>query len=206
MEIAGEIVKNFPGSLTATDKTRMAEQVFGIGLRSLSYLLKLAEENQEGILRLMYEVIRFNDTKVTKVDATNKAVESLIKLIYGAAHGVVKRMAFALGTPDLLATHQQILKNSDSAAKRLTVSTILIDHSIEFPTDFIGEANGRFKANGLASAILNHFVVQHLRIVPMKTSMKQMICAKLGIPFGSLELANLQTRMLELNPGKTDSN
>ena len=97
LEILGQVLKNFPGSLEASVKLEIARECFHLGLRSLSAVFEMIRLAQSDILSAMSEEIRHRHPKMTTLEIENRAKESLSGLLHVLSYGLIKRIANAVG-------------------------------------------------------------------------------------------------------------
>lgn len=69
LQILGQILKNFPGSLEGAAKVQIARECYGLGLRSLSMVLDLVRSNEEGVLELIMASLRDQHPGFTEPEA-----------------------------------------------------------------------------------------------------------------------------------------
>ena len=101
LEILGQVLKNFPGSLEALAKLDITRECFHLGLRSLSVVLQLVRSGQSEILNEMSHEIRLRHPDMATWEVGNRARESLIGIVHMLSYGLTRRVAKAVGSRDL---------------------------------------------------------------------------------------------------------
>ena len=87
MEIIGEIVKNYSGTLEGPTKSELIKLVYGIGLRSLKTFISLFEEHHEQLVSDIKHII----VKKNKVTA-DKINETVYGTIFGLASSISTKL------------------------------------------------------------------------------------------------------------------
>ena len=55
LEVLGQLVKNFPGSLKGSEKHDLIKESYSLGLRIISMLFGIFQENPEGMIDLVVD-------------------------------------------------------------------------------------------------------------------------------------------------------
>lgn len=76
LQILGQIVKNFPGSMSGDDKRRLVTECIGIGLRTLGSLFAILEASSESFVRMMIGMLKDVDPNLTNEELSKKARQS----------------------------------------------------------------------------------------------------------------------------------
>ena len=196
LEILGQVLKNFPGSLEGKVKLDIARECFHLGLRSLSVVFEMIRSDQSEILQIISEMIRKRNPEFTAAEVNNRAKESLTGLAHLLSYGMIKRVAKSVGSPDLSNTYKRLLGETETPAFRLINSALELDNSSEFPAIAIREVVSDFEKFPLPLSVLRHLVVSHFHLFPVDFRTKQSICATLKISYSSLQRSNPVPRML----------
>ena len=196
LEILGQVLKNFPGSLEASVKLEIARECFHLGLRSLSAVFEMIRLAQSDILSAMSEEIRHGHPKMTTWEIENRAKESLSGLLHVLSYGLIKRVANAVGSRDLFNTYERLMKESQTPAFSLINSALNLDNNSEFPFNLIRNMASEFRNAPLPLSVLRHLVVAHFHLFPVEFKTKQSICSTLDIRYSAIQKSNPVARML----------
>ena len=196
LEILGQMLKNFPGSLEASIKLDIARECFHLGLRSLSSLFKMIQAQQSDILGEMAQELRNRHPHLATSEINNRAKESLTGLVHILCYGLIDRIAKAVGSRDLFNTYERLLKESQTPAFSLINSALNLDNSSEFPDRLIRNVASEFQKTPLPLSVLRHLVVAHFHLFPIDFKTKQSISDTIGIRYSSLQRASPVARML----------
>ena len=196
LEILGQVLKNFPGSLEGTVKLDITRECFHLGLRSLSVVFEMIRSDQSEFLQLISEMIRKRNPEFTAAEVNLRAKESLTGLAHLLSYGMVKRVAKSVGSRDLSNTYKRLLGETETPAFRLINSALELENSSEFPVISIREVASDFEKSPLPLSVLRHLVVSHFQLFPVDFRTKQSICATVGIRYSSLHRSDPVSRMV----------
>ena len=194
--ILGQILKNFPGSLEGEVKLKIARECYHLGLRSLSAVFEMVRAEQVELLREMAEMIKKQSPSLTTLEADNRAKETLLGLAHVLTYSMVKRIALAVGSPELSNTFERLLVDSQTPAFRIINSALELDHKNDFPALFIRDTASEFEDSPLPLSVLRHLVISHFHLFPVDYRTKQAICATLDIKYSRLQRSNPVPLML----------
>lgn len=183
IEILGEIVKSYSGSLNGEIKNELIKNTYGIGLRTLKTIILLFEEDHEILVDGITKMIRKKNAI-----SEDKISEAVYGFVFGLASSIstdiVKRISKAVASKDLKKTYKRL---SDDKPENLAYQ--LIKHAIDL--DFQGGLNQNNiemlhkkldkENNKLTDSALKKLVLEHLYMYEASISVKTSICARLGI-------------------------
>ena len=181
VQILGQILRNFPGSLKGDVKLDLAKEAYALGLRTLSGILSIIEQNTGFLVGELAKVVR--ETNSTREERVEKATQLLCYITELVSFIVVKRVSWSVGSRHLVETYEDLLRESRSVAVRLVDLSIRLDHFATFPEHLILEVHQRVEGNLFAEMTLRQLVAQHLYLYPTEYRATQRVCAKLGIAF-----------------------
>ena len=196
MEILGQMLKNFPGSLTGPVKVEIARECFHLGLRSLSVVLEMIRDGQTDVLTEMSREIKERHPDLVQWQVDSKAKETLTGLVHMLAFGLIRRIAKAVGSKDLFKTYERLIEESKTPAFELINSSLSLDNKGSFPYSLIRELGSDFKDAPLPLSVLRHLVVEHFHLFPVDFKVKQSISTTIGIRYASLQAVHPRARML----------
>jgi predicted MPP superfamily phosphohydrolase len=200
MQILGQLLKNFPGSLEGGFKLRLARACRDLGLRILGSLVGLLQANQDSVAAEMVDRLRGDDRDVGSQELLKEVQATLFGLMHLMSYAVVRRVAVAVGSPHLGEVYDRILAESPSPFMTLVRGALRLDHGRGFPVEPIVAANDELAGNALGLIALKRMVVHHFYLFEEPISTKQQVCSKLGIPFH--RAVTVEPRMKLLSPSK----
>ena len=196
LEILGQILKNFPGSLEGSVKRDIAQECYDLGLRSLSVVFEMIQSDQTEIVAQISEMLRKRHPGFTTHEIDRRAQETLTGLAHALSYGMVRKIGRSVGSRELSNTFERLLGESPTPSYRLINSSLELDHNPDFPALSIRETAFQFEDKPLPLSVLRHLVVSHFHLFPVDFRTKQSICASLDIKYSSLQRSDPKPRML----------
>jgi hypothetical protein len=163
MELLGQVVRNFSGSLDGSRKVEILTCVFKLGLRLLH--IALAQ------LKSLYDTVRGSESQdEERQERIQKAVNDFIPLaarIYCDA--ILLTISRAVGVRDIEQAYEEAVQRvGDSCATLLVNLAIKLDHSRGFPLKTVEIGFRRLsKESLLATSVLKDIVARHVSIYPL---------------------------------------
>ncbi len=182
LEVLGQILKNFPGTLEGETKARIAKDCYSIGRRTLTAIFEMIRQNETDILTIIFDSLRMEHHGLSESQMMEKARYTLMSLAYGIAFGIIKKVSQSVGAPDLAGTYDRLQREDPVPLVLLFDTSIRLDHMSVIPVTKIEEQAESFQNNPVALSLLRHLVVQHLRLFPVEYRTAQALCARLEIP------------------------
>lgn len=202
LQILGQLLKNFPGSLEGEVKTEIADNCYGIGLRTLSETLTLVRDKQEGILREFVEVVKRNYPGRDTPDIVRKARLTVVRLTEIIAFFVIRCVSGAVGSKRLFNTYSKLIGPDDPPSLELIYLSLELDHGRGFPDNRIIRLAKTLEGNFFATSVLRDLVRLHFWLYPVDRRKKQRVCEKLEISYKKVVGTDPKKRML--GPGKKE--
>ena len=183
LDLMGQILRNFPGSLFGDIKLKLTEETYSLGLRILQALLKGAEENFEDFRAHYKKVIKESRSYMTDSEAALSADGLILWLTTGAGFGMIKRISAAVGHEKLQEIYAEVKRNLKSTtAVELIDLTIRLDHFRGVPhTDINKLEKKTIKDNRFSYRILRDLIGHFLFLFPVDVQDKQKLVNKFDI-------------------------
>jgi len=195
LQILGQVVKNFPGSLDASNKREIVAQCYSLGLRVLGWLFVVVRENKEELIKEIARMLREEHPGHAWERVVNRAQRTIFLLLAMASFGMIRRISNAVGSRELTQTYEHVTQESVPAHRLIEVS-LALDHSGAFPSSKVGDAAAVFRDAIVPMWILRRLVLQHFHLFPVSYRLKQRACSALGIRFEQNDIARRQQRTL----------
>jgi len=177
IQITGQILKSYHGTLDKSEKIEAASECFDLGLRTIGYVLRSASKNTKEGLEVIAKLLlsEGEDNRETK------AALILFRLAQFAVYGIGKRVSDALGSKYLKPTFQEVVLKNPSTGHRLIDLAIRLDNFSEISADEIKKLSTEFKLNQFVLGIIKMSVLYHLSFFDVHFRLKQQICTALDI-------------------------
>ena len=179
MQILGQIVKNYSGSIKSDNKLNIIIEGYNLGLRSLSYYFELIDSKET--IEYFTHILKEDGKKIDNSELLQKAVN---KLAFSCAEiitfSIIKRIALSVGVPDLKETYNQILEDTDNNSHHLVDMAVKLEQC-NFP-DNIKDMKSKFEKNTFSYTLLKHLVADHFYFFKTDIKVRQKACETLEIP------------------------
>ena len=181
IEILGYIIKNRYASLIGNDKSDLVEEMYKLGLRSLTFLFKTLIDGEEYIKNEIIDLIKKDpNAALTIREREELAKQFMFNLLYMVSYSIFKRISSSIGSRDLEMTFNDVKQkflNGNGKEKNNAISLIdiavIFEYSKSFPEQDVKSLADDFKTNPLAFHILRRLGVNFMRMIPMKENEQQ---------------------------------
>lgn len=211
LEVLGQLVKNFPGSLPGDDKFLLVQECYTLGLRTVTMLFDLFQYDINGFIDFVYDRLIEKHPEITdREELKGKVRKFMFWMIESASFGMVKRIAQAVGHSELAETYREVREQDQSNATDLIDIAIQLEN-LGFPEERLKELARKFgptdrmlapppkgrakKSRGakhpisiprgskniFCERLLKQLVVEHFYLFPTREATKQKVCAALQI-------------------------
>lgn len=183
LQILGQLLKNFVGTMDGDTKRALADECVALGLRSLGSMFRLVEERGSEYIDSLIDALRQEDPDTSDRELTERATQSLSGLVTLASYGMVKRISHSIGSPYLEKVYDLIRERDDSPAVGLVHASLKLDQFADFPNDEVRTLYDALHGNALAIQVLRSLVVNHFHLFDLRFDLKQSVCAAIGIEY-----------------------
>lgn len=181
IEILGYIIKNRYASLDGSDKSDLIEELYKLGLRSLTFLFNTLLEGEEYLKNEIIDLIKKDPNGALTVrEREELAKQFMFNLLYMVSYSIFKRISSSIGSKDLEMTFLDVkekLSNGNGDEKNNAISlidmAIIFEYSKSFPERDVKRLAEEIKNNPLAFNILRRLGINFMRMIPMKENEQQ---------------------------------
>lgn len=196
LQILGQVAKNFPGSLTALEKSEIITECCNLGLRTLGALLQLVDASKVSLMQEIVNALQERHPKHDRERLLDRAQDVIASLTTQAAFGVIKRVSRAIGSPNLAPTYDRVFAQNMTPAGALIRVSVDLDHLGVFPMARVKAGASQMSSFPMALWVLQNLATQHFCLFPIDFREKQAACAALGIRYEQLDATPPRIRML----------
>jgi hypothetical protein len=140
LQLMGQILRNFPGSLDKDVKLRLTRSCYLLGLRSFRAIMGIAETNLEDFRQCGAEIIKEYKPIVSSEELVRSADEAILWLTPRCAFAVMKRISYSVGLEILAETYKRLRESAEvPVAFGLIDLAVKLDHFKAFPQDEVEE-------------------------------------------------------------------
>ena len=180
IQIMGQVLRNFPGSLDGDIKLAIAKESYLLGLRVLGFFCGLVSSNMAELRVVFKEMLR--EQGLSDAKKLERTVDFLLHhIVSSVAFGMIKKISHSLGSEYLAETFQEVADDRVPTSISLVNLSIKLDHFKEFPLSEIVKIYNETHKNLFTSSIIRSMVVQHLYLFPVPHNIRQQVCDRLEI-------------------------
>ncbi|MGQ8875260.1 STAND family AAA ATPase [Paenibacillus sp. TSA_86.1] len=182
IEIMGQILRNYYGSIEASEKLYLAEETYMIGLRTLNSFLSLVNNNVHSISAKIERIIQEEEKNPNKTEVEKLSRRVLFNLCCTIAFQTIIKISESIGSKELYLTYKQISEKHNMTSVKLIEISIKLDQLRALPYNDIKRIKESIEGNIIATSLLKLLVINHLYMYDTNISDKQRICSLLSIP------------------------
>ena len=205
LEVMGQIVKNYAGSMRNDPAHQLVKQCYDLGLRIIGVIFDVWQKAGEGFVQEVLDAVLLKEDNIQTKEELEKLMKQFIFFFCEtASFSIIKRISHAVGTKDLNDVYERVLAENSNNAYHLLDLSVKLD-SVGVPTGEIFDLNDKFKDNVFCGRLLAHLVIHHFYLFNTNEQTKQKICAKLGIKIHMLRGIDATTSTQKQLPRKSGS-
>lgn len=183
VEILGQILKNFPGTLEADDKYRIASEGFGLGLRTVTLLYDRVRENHELLLDELRAIVKRHRPDATKLENDRQARDMMVGVCEALGAALVQLIAQSMGTAQLDQTYERVAEANPIITVELINASIALEYNKNFPERKVLDLSARLMKKPFAKAVLQALVIMRFTTFPAPMATRQKVCRALDINY-----------------------
>ncbi|MGE3807275.1 MAG: metallophosphoesterase, partial [Gemmataceae bacterium] len=203
IQILGQVLKNFTGSLRGGPKRQLVEECYGLGLRVLGNIFHLAELGFPHLVEIVTAQGKARKTPATTVEIQKEVSQLFVGLLQMVSFNVFKHVSDSVGTEKVAQTLEEVVKSDENPSTKVLDLSVRLDHYDKFPQSQIAELAKEFADNIFALGLVRQLVWNHLYMYRVDYRQKQSACEKLGISIESQ--TKLLTHDTKVNSGPGQS-
>ena len=187
IDLLGQVLKNYYGSLRVDAKIEVAEEDVEVGLRTLNLYLDLCLYGEDKIVALLIEIRKEYEARLFKegsrkndVELTLWARNALFSIIRSIGSAVILSVSKSISARQLRPTLTKLAKANGSVAYGFVELAALLDCPGDIPRVQIDSMASKLKNNVLGMQILQDIVARRVYRYPTDYDDKQWLAEKLG--------------------------
>ncbi len=191
IDVIGQLLKSFAGSMRGEPKERLVREAFNLGMRSLNFLLEAIRDENAELAQFMFDrfVNHWKDNhpgvKIPsdELKRQERRVHAAITwLAEMTAFSHLKKLSLSLGTERLTDTFSDVISASPSTAFRLVDMAVKLDLHRGFPELDMERLGGDLKKKPFPLTLLKMLALEHFYLFRVEQPVVQKVCAMLSIP------------------------
>jgi hypothetical protein len=179
IEMLGQLLRNFTGSLPGDRKMEILETTYNLGLRSLRAMLTALGT---ATLRVNEEIAK-RDTSKPEDRQLIKQIEKLLTILGQIVGGaMIRGVSLNVGSPDIddSAYAETLDRVGHNDATEMIDLAIKLDHSTEYPYTRIKKLHKQYATNRFAQRVLRDLVMENMQIFKIEREMRQRVLHLFG--------------------------
>jgi len=183
LQVLGQILRNFTGSLKSDIKLEITQECFDLALRVFNSFCTLMERHLDTTLEALADLFgkKFEDLpERQRVPAAKEFVFFVTEIMCLATF---RRISYAVGSETLVKTYEALEGSYDTRATRFVQLCLRLDHSRAFPEKRIDELRKEVEDDVFGLTLLRMLVAEHFYLFDRPYKVRQSVCRKLGISY-----------------------
>ena len=181
IQILGQIIRNYPGSLKASDKLKLTKEAYSIGLRMLNFMVRAIEKNKEEIVQFLFVLLQEHHSTWSEEHIKKHVGETLFNLVEGITFVVTKHVADSIGDEVLALTFDDLLRDAKNPSYRFIDISVRLFHFSQFPKKEIIDIYEDFRKKPFPAQLVRHNVWFFFYLYPAKFDLMQSVCKQVEI-------------------------
>ena len=198
IQILGQIVKNFPGSLKASVKYEIIKGTYLLGLRTANVFMTIIDNNIKDMVKELKEIyIEKNNVKeVDEKFIEERAEDFILWFSEMVILSIIKKVSSSVNNDKLSETYRELVEENQTTSFKIIDISVKLDLLERIPEKDIIELNKEIEGNYFTQSILKHLVVLNFYLYRSDYKVKQRLCNKLGISYKNIRLYEAKTKEL----------
>jgi hypothetical protein len=182
LQVLGQVLRNFPGSLSGPLKLSIAEECYGLSFRVLQAIVSSIEQSYPEFRQQIEALIRERRQIDPEMPMPRNAEHFIMWMCLGCSFGVIRRLSEAVGHQRLRRTYAEVLRRADgNVAFRLVDFSIALDQYGSVPEADIKALKHSLRSNPFAYRLLQDLGFYHMCMWSMDVRQKQQLAQWLEI-------------------------
>lgn len=181
IQIMGQILRNFPGSLKREPKITLVNNCYALGLRLLKFGYQAFSESQDELARIFYYIIRDEYPNLSDKEIKEKVKNFIFYLVEGLTFSIIKHVSDSIGHKALTKTFNEIIESEPTISKKYIDLSLRLDHLRGFPTVETLKLYNDVSGYPFAKYLVRHLVWLHFYLYESTERQRQSICSQIGI-------------------------
>lgn len=183
IQILGQILRGFPGSIAGEIKTELARECYSLGLRTANAVVALILADQEQLEEYIAQALASRKSSLrSDSDKLRRAARAFVyDICESFCFASVKHISDAVGLQTLSRTYEEVLLKDRSIPNRIVDLAILLDHFDAFPQSKFDGLLHDVGSRPVPMNLIRRLVWRRMYLFEMPRSQLQSVCSKLQI-------------------------
>lgn len=199
IEILGQILKSYYGSIKNTEKSEIINEIYLGPLRAAREFLVVLDEHKDSLISDINDLIKSKDKDMDKNSREALAKKFVFDFIGMITYSFIYRAAYATSSEHLNKISSDVANANGTLAFKLISLASKLDLPGSIPFNDIESLANETKKDIFAHRLLSTIVLRHLYFFKVSEIDKQKICSYLGISMKAQREIDLKRKGKKIN-------
>lgn len=187
IEILGQLLRNFTGTLKAEEKVILLIVTYNLGLRLIEFIMASFRENSQEFIEFLSGKLSVNIED--RNDKKKKIATLIFSILRMHSFHTLHKVALAVGHPQLMKPYEMVYKKLPKNNAYILIHSFVKLNADKDILSFIERSDkARLYNSFFCANILKHEIAYFCYMYPVKSATKQSICSIYGINYQNLRL------------------
>jgi hypothetical protein len=196
IQILGQVLRNYPGSLEASMKLTIAKELYSLALRTLKVMFNAVEQSREDLVHFLSDLVRERCPRWPDERISDRVTTFVFALAEGLAFIVTKHVADSAGDEALAVTYDALLREYPSPSARVIDLAIHLFHFSDFPEAKTVDLYRDIHKHHFVTLLVRRLVWYYFYIMPARQALISSICTRLEIELHPAIVADDRPKMI----------
>jgi hypothetical protein len=198
LDVLGQIIRNFAGTLPGNRKVQIIECAYRLSLRTLGALLLELQDAFEAVIE------KHNLASASKEDIAEakRQVSDLSKLILNfgelLCYSVIRSVSLSVGSSDIdiEAFRKALSVVGETNATKLIHLSIQLDHYTDYPVQYIRNMKDELSRSRYCTNVLRNIIIENMHVFPLDREIRQRVLQILDAQSAEQSIVASSTRRI----------
>lgn len=197
IQIVGQVIRSFPGTLEGETKDLIAQECAMLGFRTMGFILRAIGNGREDFTHEVVEMFKREGIPATQERIQSSVDDFLTYVGILHSYGMIASISTAMGSQHLTKTYDSMGDERAALPFELLKLKLALDHQRSFPADQIVKKHSELTDKSkkvVAASILRLMVWEHLHLFDVDYNDRQRVVAKLDLESSKTQALNPRER------------
>lgn len=204
IELVGQLVKSFAGTIRAELKQELIEECINVGLRLSRCALEESKDKLEDLSYVLKHLIRQQHPQLTETGLEQRTDQLMLLLHHNFAYGVIKKISLSVGHEDLKDSFSDVFETKELLSYKLVETAIRLDHYNAPVADKLIKFGRDIHENKFAHHILKRLVADYVNYFEVRGPERQKLVDSFKLAGGKDYLINVDKSDREVRSSRSD--
>ena len=182
IDILGQILKNFAGSLRGDLRSNITDTCYQLGLRSLQFVFKSLSDNFEEWKDMFIPLLKEKFPDMSDENLMIKIHRAIFVFYFYISMSIIKKISLSMGSERLKLTFSDVKKAKNILPYDIIDLSIRFDSFRDFPEKELLDIFSKIdESNYCVNLLLKHLTITRFKMLPTKSDVRHRVCEKIGI-------------------------